>query len=87
MKAVLWGMNRLCFGYRRTRRSFGITELWHYGTTESWMGTQGYDGQQDNEWRLRWGYAGATPDYETTSQQDNEGFAALRQTTTSTCSL
>ena len=34
------------------------------------------------------GFASASPDYETTSQQDNKrGFAALRQTTTSTYSL
>ena len=34
------------------------------------------------------GFASASPDYETTSQQDNEwGFARLCQTTTSTCSL
>ena len=51
--------------------------------------------QRTTELRLRWGYAKATPDYETTSQQDNEwrlrkvapdngqqnlGFATLRRT-------
>ena len=66
----------------------------------------GFAGQKTWDKRQRMGFAGATPDYETTSQQENEwgfarlrrqrttdngqrnlGFAALRQTTTSTCSL
>ena len=68
------------WGFAALRRIYGVTDLRNYG-------------------ELRFGFAGASPDYETTSnrfakatlsfadnettsQQDNEwGFAALRQTT------